>query len=267
MGCDIHLAAEVRQGRKWTRVFPRRSLVDDWMQESADEAKAKQKRGEPLNGMDRYYLTAEKTEWYSGRNYNLFSVLADVRNGVRGNPFLLTEPATGHYIAPIDSPRGLPKNMSLELRRAINEKDHDSDAHFYIGDHSFSYLTLRELQEYDWDAGAVTTGIVSLEQFLERIKAYGDTIPLRADDSPYNSWCGGIGGYSIKVYDAVAVREQLRGMGVFIPSDPTITNPHVTDSWITPTKSQVGSFYDKTMPALAELGAPDDVRIVFGFDS
>lgn len=267
MGCDIHVAAEVRQGRKWTRVFPQRSMLDDWMQECADEAKAKRARGESLNGMDRYYLKAEKEEWYSSRNYNLFSVLADVRNGVRGNSFLFREPATGHYIPPIDAPRGLPKNMSAELRRAIREADHDSDEHFYIGDHSFSYLTLRELQEYDWQSGTVTTGIVSLEQFLERMAKHGDTIPLRADEEPYDSWCGGISGAGIAVYDAVSVREAVRTMGVFIPPDTKVSRPHVTDSWITPTSSKVGQFYDTVMPALAELGAPDDVRIVFGFDS
>ena len=62
---------------------------------------------------------------YSRRNYSLFSVLADVRNGGQ--------------IVPIDSPRGLPDDI------------HPFSHQMLSGDHSQSWLLLPELIEYNWE--------------------------------------------------------------------------------------------------------------------
>ncbi|WP_158679795.1 hypothetical protein [Deinococcus sp. NW-56] len=59
------------------------------------------------------------------RNYALFSVLADVRNtfGIR----------------PIVHPRGLPEDASPQVEA------------YFDGDCTVSWVTLDELQDYDWD--------------------------------------------------------------------------------------------------------------------
>jgi hypothetical protein len=59
------------------------------------------------------------------RNYTLFSVLANVRNGGE--------------IGPISEPRGLPKDISMEVMEYYNEERHDA--------HSCSWLNLNDLVE------------------------------------------------------------------------------------------------------------------------
>lgn len=64
--------------------------------------------------------------YYGGRNYALFSILADVR----GNE------------VPIDSPRGIPIDVSVGYRYMCE---------LWAGDaHSHSYFTLEELLEVNW---------------------------------------------------------------------------------------------------------------------
>lgn len=72
------------------------------------------------------------------RNYVLFSILADVRNFY-------------HDIKPICIPRGIPKDFCKIDIDSYN--DDDNHIHFLLngGTHSRSYLTLKDLKEYDWD--------------------------------------------------------------------------------------------------------------------
>jgi hypothetical protein len=67
------------------------------------------------------------------RNYRLFSVLADVRNS--------------YNITPISSPRGLPEDFVHE-HRYNHSVGYDTNS---LGDHSFSWLTLKEILDYSWD--------------------------------------------------------------------------------------------------------------------
>ena len=66
-----------------------------------------------------------ENDLYTDRNYKLFSILA----GVRGNE------------DPIAYPRGFPSDFELD-----KDDDENHNGH-YMGDHSFSYLTLTELLE------------------------------------------------------------------------------------------------------------------------
>ena len=69
----------------------------------------------------------------SDRYYTLFAVLADVRN-------------RDGSVTPIATPRGLPGDASRTVKDEADTWDGDG--------HSHSYLTLRELVDYDWDAPA-----------------------------------------------------------------------------------------------------------------
>lgn len=66
--------------------------------------------------------------WIVYRNYDLFSILAGVRSwdGVK----------------PISAPKDLPEDVSLKMRDVHDRWSGDA--------HSASYLTLRELVEFDW---------------------------------------------------------------------------------------------------------------------
>jgi len=89
MGCDIHTNTEVKK---------------DWIWENVN------------------------FEPFGWRNYNMFSLLAGVRNyGI---------------IKPMAEPRGLPDDVSIEVYEKHREESGDA--------HSESYLTLRELVEYDY---------------------------------------------------------------------------------------------------------------------
>jgi hypothetical protein len=94
MGCDIHYMAQVQiEPGKWV-------FRPDW-------------------------------KFYNDRSYNLFGVLANVRN-MGKFPY-------------ISEPRGFPLDTELD--------DYDSSAILgrWMGDHSYTWLSLRELVEFDYD--------------------------------------------------------------------------------------------------------------------
>ncbi|WP_317970333.1 hypothetical protein [Paenibacillus sp. CCS19] len=78
---------------------------------------------------DPYFEISEvRNRYWTYRNYLLFAILANVRN---------------HYnIQPISQPKGLPEDVSHEVKKQSDEENGDA--------HTRSWLTLKELLEYDW---------------------------------------------------------------------------------------------------------------------
>ncbi len=70
------------------------------------------------------------------RNYPLFAILANVRNGIRSGKF-----------EPISYPRGLPNNVSPEVRKRADN--------WILEFHSHSWFLLKELNHFDWDGKKV----------------------------------------------------------------------------------------------------------------
>lgn len=109
--------------------------------------------------------TLEKPEYsfvsiYDHRNYDLFGVLAGVRGSAGNNQ--------------IDSPRGLPEDVTDFVREHYEYWGMDA--------HSCSYLTLRELIEfdkYDWDDSEEESHI--LIPLIDRIKQRADELNLIYD--------------------------------------------------------------------------------------
>lgn len=90
----------------------------------------------------------DKCEWIGcgfpipiNRNYSLFSILANVRNNDK-NPFY-----------PIEDPRGLPDDLSDELKNVILKDRFCSKS----DGHDHSWLTLKEILGFDWDS-KITSG-------------------------------------------------------------------------------------------------------------
>ena len=201
MGCDIHLFVEYKdKAGKWHRARPR--ITAEWAVQANAEAKAKAKPGE------KPYLYAEKV-WYDNRNYDLFAMLADVRND---------------GFNPISAPKGLPRNVSPSVKKESDGWDCDG--------HSHSWLTLAELEAYDWDQKAIMQGMVSKAQAEE----------FRKTGKPPESWCGWT-----NATDVETIRWEIK------------YRDHVTE------------FLNVIMPALrklaAEHGGPKNVRMVFWFDN
>lgn len=118
MGTDIHVCVEVREWGQWRAVTEPNAWYDE---EANDEAE--------------HSLTG----WlWSDRCYDLFAVLASVRNrfGFAGSD-------RGERVVPISEPRGLPYDVSGRISEESNRLGDDV--------HSRSWVTLRELLGYDWD--------------------------------------------------------------------------------------------------------------------
>lgn len=107
MGCDIHTYVEKKVEGVW----------------------------QPVEGLNPYYEMYPSEQkyvlegWiYRGRDYGLFSLLADVRN-------------YDDIIAPLDEPRGVPTDASVHIAKEAKRWGSDG--------HSHSYFTLSELQAAD----------------------------------------------------------------------------------------------------------------------
>lgn len=133
MGCDIHIQIERRVKGTWQRV----PWVDDF------------RRQYPQFYPDVYAESPlVMPDQFERRNYNLFGVLANVRNGTWGDP-----------LPPIAAPRGAPSDSSI----------HDDDL---LGEHSLSYVTLAELITYPWDETVQMCGWVS-EEVAQQVETTG----------------------------------------------------------------------------------------------
>ena len=116
MGCDIHFYVETQnENGEWVS-------ADRWTKDDDGET-----------------YVAFQDAFYPGRNYNLFSILADVRNGIG-----FAGVKTGDGFEPISMPRGVPADACQEYKNQVSNWDGDG--------HSHSWYTLNELIDYDWDA-------------------------------------------------------------------------------------------------------------------
>lgn len=259
MGCDIHCWAEVRQPdgtwKKVGKIFKDSYYRPDEPSE-VDE--------------DGYEWNAQLTDHpYDGRNYALFSMLADVRNGVG-----FAGCDTGDGYLPIAFPKGIPIDVSPEVMKEFTVSvDEDNPPELLeswvrkkfsiridektVTDpdwHSASWLTVRELDAYNWNMKSRVRGWVDPAEFLK----------FKEKGKP-EEWCGGIFGPKLVSND-----EMARGIasGEIATSGNRLTTTHATQvEWQEPYKDSAGSFFTETMPALRALGNPDDVRIVFWFDN
>ncbi|HEX6053757.1 MAG TPA: hypothetical protein VFZ21_31020 [Gemmatimonadaceae bacterium] len=142
MGCDIHLFVEKRdESGAWKLVAVRSPC--HWCNGS----------GRDREDRECYKCKGTKeVRGYDDRDYRTFAALADVRN--------YFEPE----ITPICHPKGFPSDMSPELDSIRLERVADDDAleaeygEYWIGDHSYSWLTVAELLDYqpgEWRESAV----------------------------------------------------------------------------------------------------------------
>jgi hypothetical protein len=238
MGCDIHLFVEQRNGGGWRS-------ADAW----------KQDEDEPLRKRVDY-----RDALYHDRNYSLFAILADVRNG-----YGFAGVDTGEGFVPISDPRGLPDDSSVEVKAESDSWDGDG--------HSHSYFTVAELLAYDWTRITRKRGVLTLVQYV-RWNRWG-----RTEGEQPKEWCGDkMGGNTTIVDDGGAVQERLKpiiqdyNLRTDEQIDAALQRAGVgyTDvrcTWGVPYYQTCETFWSRTIPRLLRLGKPDDVRIVFWFDN
>lgn len=189
------------------------------------------------------------TEYNENRHYQLFAVLAGVRNGYgfAGCP-------TGDAVTPIAQPRGLPEDFdiedgrhpipALEIMSKWRQKYHEEDESLevWMGDHSHSWLSGQEmLDAFDHLPTITKTGILSREKYDRWDKS-----------SAPSSYAGGVTGNGVVVIGSIAEAG----------SHPEWT--HIRCTWQRDLKDELAYFFDEVR-RLVELHG--EVRYVFGFDS
>ena len=145
MGCDCHVYME-----RWTNSNKYDGPKD--LAEDRDNKLNELLENEPTIfrwvSVDKWKYDGDgwrinwEDHYYDGRNYQLFSILADVR---------------GDY-SPIVEPRGIPEDASTGYKYMCDRWDGDA--------HSHSYYTLTELLNVDWEE----YGDCYLGEFLQSIE-------------------------------------------------------------------------------------------------
>jgi hypothetical protein len=229
MGCDIHCYVEKRSIPqdglgdgypsiiRWEKIG---GFQSDWYDPDCEYFDKKIYESEADSPIDR-------------KNYLLFSVLADVRN-------------SSSMISPISSPKGLPHDVSSPIK--VESEEWGADGH------SHSYLTLKELLEYDYNQEIKKSGWVDKSQFKEYVKVGSPSL-----------WCGDIGGGNVTKIPQEEMLEKVK------TGDFNSNHDYYTEvSWTIKLSDYLGKYLEDSLPQLVERsenGNFDDVRIVFWFDS
>ena len=189
-----------------------------------------------------YMEERRRTCWYDDRNYELFAILANVRNGVgfAGVP-------TGDPVNYIVEPRGLPDDMGEAV--AVMSEDEENVG---LGYHDHSWLTLYEIVSFDWEQVSQRSGWVDAESFKYFQKHH----------KPW-TWCGDIlGGDTKKVSQAEMIEAVADGR-----ADGMFTNV----DWVETYRDCAGDnwwiFVDTIFAMIGPTTSSKDIRVVFGFDS
>lgn len=240
MGCDIHAAIEVRKKGKWVaELFPNRWAGEDW---------GEGKGPEPTLSASLDF----------NRNYDAFAILANVRNG---SGFAGVD--TGDGFEPISDQRGLPEDIS----EAAREQG-------CTGDHSDTYVTLKELLDCDWTRESLHRGWVNGVEFekWDRMK--------RWSPGP-DSYAGGVSGGSVKHISEGEMRKLVDSvMKKNAPEIPyaqrlkevekKYSSHYCQLQWSETYAEASGQLWKKWMPIMLKLGrefGEENVRMVMNFDS
>lgn len=249
MGTDIHTIVQVKENGEWRdnteNVFPNSFYCSykEWREKDIAEGKPEEKCTQiPQWAKDEFINNVD-----GSRNYDWFAVLANVRNG-----FGFAGCVTGEGFQIISEPKGLPADF-----KAIHvEYEPGELSEQYMGDHSFSYVTIDEFNNFDWNQVTMKTGVIPIEEYIK----------LRNTNTIPEFYSGGISGPNIVTITEEEADIIIEGVSNGITNANTrfYVQYHWSilysewfaykiESWITP------------MNKLKEKY--EDVRVVFGFDS
>lgn len=262
MGCDIHLLVETRYTYKGDRSKWKRALPPAAYRETPWQVERKEATYDTL---DPRAAVSWATRWYDGRNYNLFGMLADVRNGSGFAGVKL-----GDGFVPICQPKGWPADPGPEVEAFIKASDYRGDypvpnGDTWPGDHTPSWLTLAELDAYDWEGQTTRLcGVIPLAEYAER-RAKG------VAGAP-ESYCGDTWGQGRVTMEEADADKAMNAGGIVEAEGQHIS---VRVWWGETYAEAAGDFYTRVLPGLRSLvrssggfiTTPDDIRIVFNFDS
>jgi len=226
MGCDIHIAIQRQEPDGTWRELP-------WQHVWQFEGAAPAVKGVPV-----------APDCFRGRNYDLFAILANVRNG-RG--FAGIETGSGWpSIAP---DRGFPDGFDPD--KTLPAANYPERGNRYMGDHSFTWVSLDELKAFPWDATeACQYGVVTAEEYEQ----------LTVDHARPHSYCGAVSGAGIRTYDPDTYR-LAKSKGALA------AKPYVRMGWPETAREATGDWAGEVIPWLDTLAEGKPLRLVLGFDS
>lgn len=213
MGCDIHLFVEKKENNIWKKVYG--DFCDD-------------------------------------RDYDLFSILADVRNG---SGFAGCDTGTGFI--PISKPKGLPKDVSKEIQEEYDDWDIDG--------HSHSWHTLKDLLEYDWTQITEKHGMLDAKEYKEWLRW------KKGEGKGPSSYCSLVSGPSIHIISEKEMEDRIVNYQKEHENNTELSLDffylYCNIKWKEPYYRAAKDFWSETIPRLLRLGKLEDVRIVFWFDN
>ena len=193
-----------------------------------------------------------------GRNYDLFAVLANVRNG-----YGFAGVNTGDPIVPISDPRGVPNDASDDYKTLVAQWGCDG--------HSHSFHTLQQILDFDWTQPKVSRGWVDFKTYAWWA-LFGET----QGNSP-REWCSDVEGTGIRKL----IRAEADAILAIAPTEYTAKNAWMTKhyncvyvycEWGQPiAKSCGGTLWVDAIAPMLNLskrhGGNENVRLVFFFDN
>lgn len=236
MGCDIHVFCEKRVF-KYDDVEKKNGI---WV--SADKWTRNDYQVLYPEGGERKWEVNYKDSLYYNRNYDVFAMLADVRNG-----YGFAGIDTGDGFEPMFSPRGIPNDACEEIKSEVEIWDCDG--------HSHSYVTLQEILDYCKKAKKMFTsrrGYVSAEEYKGFIK---NGFP--------NRWSGMVSGGKIEGVS----NEQMQS---YIDGELEMRDkiPYTKIEWKLSYMDSFKWFAKVVTPKMKAISEnPHDVRLVFWFDN
>jgi hypothetical protein len=291
MGCDIHLEIEQKDKDGIWHLVPRydqpcRAYCCEGGRLS-DKVPNKSMRGAVCSICEGegHYIQG----FYSDRDYDVFAILANVRNGRDGGDL-------GDGYVPLSDDRGFPDDLSFELEQVLDwgengrgeEGDEEYEPTIWMGDHSFTWLLYAELlrpaywqqttksrgwvdawnfelwrrqgRPSAWSGGSYGGAIEHVSNsFLSHIIDSGD---LKWVGEEPSGWLAGRN-YTTS-YDRVKQGDEKQ------TATRVVTTKYYTlVEWEVSYSEQAAYFLQRMKEVMEHLGnpAPEDVRLVMGFDN
>lgn len=260
MGCDIHMKAEFfdESTQSWKVAKQDYEHPCEYCNGTGRDDRKQDEKCWRCAGTKNC-----RDDWYEGRNYDDFAILADVRNG-RGFAGI----RTGDGFNPISQPKGIPEDATEEVVEYLESYGPDG--------HSHSYLTLKELLDFDWTQTTGHMGVVSADVYYDWWKRLGKKgFPA--------TWAGGIHGRNVRNVSNSRMETLFEDGTIPIPSKtPGQLTPELmveskyitTVQWTETYKESASNLWREhgTIPLLQRYAEkkglkPEHLRICFFFDN
>lgn len=239
MGCDIHGYWEKKIGDAWVSLIPK--TFNKYFEEGDPESQ-------------RMHLDPHEHGLTLWRNYSLFAMLANVRNG-RG----FAGCKIGEPLLPIAKPRGIPEDLCADVREEWQGWGADG--------HTPSWFTLAELLAVPWKTRLIEhSGMVDAWQYK-----------LFVEKGEPESSSGSISGDAVREVTPEEMAEILGNHELTPPKDAWshayiygllyVTRVNWFTSWASATTQFQEQLAKVQTMSAAEGFEPENVRFTFWFDN